>query len=480
VRQADSLRRCSIKISNISDIITGHQLPAEKGAITWMRGPLGGLFSSPWFDRASLIFLRKLYLPLSRLWGVAEAANGSIDNFIEIARIELNRKQYQRLEKVIFRFEVCRARVNAIDAAWRGAFFGEKEAGLGDLAAIEKARKDAHQAHNMMRRELRFLLHFKPQTSRYEIPTQAQVEGLYGPIRTDTKPFFAEPASMPVIEQSRHFAAADGKQYWIRFHSPSTRTDDIVYARVHEPVGVVNPPTIIYGHGICVEFDYLEGLVDEVDVLCRMGFRVVRPEAPFHGRRRPTGYYGGEYISATSPLGVLDTFCASVGERAVLMDWCRQTSSGPVTMGGSSLGALIAQLVSGQDHWPARLLPDALLLIMHCSKIEDALVHGSIAKLFGALEAKHERGWSVATVAEYLRALDPPAQPSLAASSIVSILGKHDTATPFSSGLELIDRWQLPQENRFIWPQGHFSLPIALTRNDTPLRRFREIVSALG
>jgi pimeloyl-ACP methyl ester carboxylesterase len=446
-----------------------------------MRGPLGGLFSRSWFDSASMYFLRKWYLPLSRLWAVADEARGSVPKFAEIARIDPSYSQYQRLRKVIFRFETSRARVDAIDAAWRDAFFGQRQPQQGDLAAIEKARKDAHQSHNMMRRDLRFLLHFRPQTSRYVIPSQEEVESHYGAIRNSAESYFAAPAEMPQVEQSRPFGASDGNQYWIRFRSPSTRTSDLVYARVHEPAGVSDPPTIIYGHGICVEFDYLEGLVDEVDVLCRMGFRVVRPEAPFHGRRRPTGYYGGEYISATSPIGILDTCTAAVAERAVLMDWCRATSKGPVTMGGSSLGALLAQLVSGQArNWPERLRPDALLLIMHCSRMEDALIHGSIAKLFGALEAKHERGWSVANVAEYLRALDPPRQAAIDAANIVSILGESDQATPFAGGLELIERWQLPQENRFIWPQGHFSLPIALTRNHSPLRRFQQVVKALA
>lgn len=446
-----------------------------------MRGPLGGIFTLPWFDPASMVFLRKLYLPLSRLWGVADEAHGSLARFVEIARIAPGRRQYERLGKVIFSFEVSRARVKAIDIAWHDAFFGDTGASSADLAAIEKARKQTQQAHNMMRRDLRFLLNLKIPTSRYEIPTREAVEKHYGTIRSDPESCFRAPAEMPPVEQSQPFAAADGNQYWIRFRSPSTRTDDIVYARVHEPAGIENPPTIIYGHGICVEFDYLEGLVDEVDVLCRMGFRVVRPEAPFHGRRRPEGYYGGEYISATSPLGALDTFTASVTERAVLMDWCRRNTNAAVTMGGNSLGALIAQLVAGQaSHWPRHLVPDGLLLIMHCSKMEDALIHGSIARLFGALEAKHEKGWSIATVAEYLRALDPPEQPSIDAANIVSVLGKRDQATPYRGGLELIDRWRLPSANRFIWPQGHFSLPIALTRNDAPLRRFQQIVKSLG
>ncbi len=149
-------------------------------------------------------------------------------------------------------------------------------------------------------------------------------------------------------------------------------------------------------------------------------------------------------------------------------------------MGGSSLGALIAQLLCGMAiAWPRPLRPDALLLIMHCSKMEDALIHGSIARLFGALEAKHERGWSIDKVTGYLRALDPPGGPSIDASNIVSILGKHDQATPYTGGLEMLDRWQVPAENRFLWPQGHFSLPIALTRNDAPLRRFRQVVESL-
>ena len=99
--------------------------------------------------------------------------------------------------------------------------------------------------------------------------------------------------------------------------------------------------------------------------------------------------------------------------------------------------------------------------------------------MFGAVEAKREAGWSLSRVAGYLDALDAPAQPLVDAKNIVSILGKYDTATPFAGGLDALERWQVPQENRFIWPQGHFSLPIALTRNDAPLRRFQQVVQGL-
>ncbi len=446
-----------------------------------MRGPLGGPFTLPWFDSASMFFLRKIYLPLSRLWGAADEARGSVARFAELTGFEMSRRQYRRLAETLLQFEASRARTEAVDAAWRQAFFDARQPGVASLVAIEKARKETHQAHNLMRGQLRFLLHQKPPTSRYEIPTQAEVETLYGDIRSDPAPFFAAPDTMPEVEQSRPLPAADSSQYWLRFRSPSPRCPELVYARVHEPPGVTDPPTIIYGHGICVEFDYLEGLIDEVDVLCELGFRVVRPEAPFHGRRRPLGYYGGEYVSATSPIGALDTFTAAVVERAVLMDWCRRNSNAPIAVGGSSLGALIAQLVAGKARdWPAPLRPDALLLIMHCARLEDAFIHGSIARLFGALDAKHERGWSVATVAKYFQALNPPESPCVDAANIVSILGRRDTATPFTGGLDLLERWEIPEANRFLWPQGHFSLPIALTRNAAPIRRFGEVVHALG
>ncbi|MFX8770618.1 hypothetical protein ABTM91_20900, partial [Acinetobacter baumannii] len=46
-----------------------------------------------------------------------------------------------------------------------------------------------------------------------------------------------------------------GIDYWLRFKSPGA-IGDTVTARVHEPRGVRNPPTIIYGHGVCVDFDH--------------------------------------------------------------------------------------------------------------------------------------------------------------------------------------------------------------------------------
>ena len=214
-------------------------------------------------------------------------------------------------------------------------------------------------------------------------------------------------------------------------------------------------------------------------MLCQQGMRVVRPEAPYHGRRRNAGYYGGEQIIAESPLSSLDTFVGAVHERAVLIDWCRRQNHGPVAIGGSSLGAMMAILTADRSHdWPAALRPDGLIMITQCERPIEGLVGGSIAKLFGSHESKKRAGWSDDLLQRYLGILEPKRGPVMPAERIVGILGQYDTATPFESGQALLARWQVPEENSFIWPCGHFTVPIHLARDPAPLHRFAGLMAA--
>lgn len=272
-----------------------------------------------------------------------------------------------------------------------------------------------------------------------------------------------------------------GTHYWLRFRSPSDRVGDTVYARVQEPEGVDNPPTLIFGHGVCVEFDHWHGLIDEVEAMCRLGIRVVRPEAPWHGRRVLPGEFGGEHFIGTSPFGPLDLFTAGLREWSVLMDWCRRNTTGPVAMGGSSLGALMSQLAAEKSRgWPEALRPDALLLITHCGRHEDAVIRGRLAQVWGLRQATRSKGWSDETLHRYLPLLDPVGPPVLDPANIVTVLGSRDDVTPFESGLALIDRWQVPEPNRFIWNRGHFTVPLTMMRDHAPLRRFKAILDRLA
>ena len=459
-----------------------HRLRAEGGAASLLRSPLGAVVARPWFDRFATWLLARWFFPLSRLWAAARSAEGSVERFYEAVPLAPIPAKRSRLMKALAKFETARASVNALEAEWRRVFFGDEEVGGDYLVAVESARRDRRTAYNATRRHFLFLARRKGVPPiHFDVPTPEAVEAIHGPYVADPKAAFTPPDPMPPVAVSRRVPAHVGSQYWLRFPSPSERTNDIVYVRVHEPEGVENPPTLIFGHGICVEFDHWHGLIDEVEAMCALGIRVVRPEAPWHGRRVLPGQFGGEQLIGTSPLGMLDMFTAALREWSVLMDWCRRTTTGPVAMGGSSLGALITQLAAGRSRdWPTHLQPDALFLITHCGKHEDAALRGRLAHIWGIAAAAEAKGWTTELMSRYHTLLDPTGEPAVAPENIVTVLGRRDNVTPYDSGKAIIDRWRIPQENRFIWNRGHFSVPLTLMRDHRPLLRFKEILDRLS
>lgn len=459
------------------------RLRSEDAAARRIRGAMGLLLAYPWFDRLSLWMLVKYFFPLSRLWAAATLSNGIPERFLAQVPLPVRGIDLDRVQSVLFQVEAARATAAAVDAAWEEAFFGGGDIHAEELVAIETARRDHRHALNTTRGEFRFLLKHGAPIVSPQTPSPEEVGAVYDPALVDRAPIFAPPDPMPKVDVSRRVPGAAGTDFWLRFPSPSKRLDDTVYARVYEPEGVKNPPTIIFGHGICVEFDHWHGLVDEVDALCRMGIRVIRPEAPWHGRRRPPGQYSGEAIVARTPFGPLDAFSGALQEWSVLIDWARATGSGPVAIGGSSLGALMSLLCADVSrHWPERLRPEAMLLITHSGHQQDALVRGALARVWKAREAMAAAGWTSETSDKYLPILDPDwdTPPIIAPENIVSVLGRYDHVTPFESGLGLMDAWKVPPENRFLWRRGHFSVPMTMIRNDRPLHRFRDILDRLG
>ena len=365
------------------------RLHAEDFTARWLNSPMGALIARPWFDRFSLFLLSRWFFPLSRLWAAARAADGSIARFYEEVPMAPVPGADQRLRETLDRFESLREAVNALESRWQEVFFGPEELPVHHRVAVEAARRDRRNAYNAARRHFRFLLKSgKVPMVKWEIPTPEAVEADYGAALADRENAYRAPDRFPEIEESRHVPGPVGDEFWIRFPSPSSRMGDTVYARVYEPRGIADPPTLIFGHGVCVEFDHWHGLVDEVFELCRMGIRVVRPEAPWHGRRVPDGRYGGEAFIAMAPRGALDIFSAELSEWAIMIDWCRRTGNGPVAVGGSSLGALASQLLATRArNWPDRLQPDAMLLITHCGRHEDAAVNGALARVWGSGKA---------------------------------------------------------------------------------------------
>lgn len=445
------------------------------------RRAAGMLLAWPWFDGAGLFALKRWFFPLSRLWAAARAANGDPEAFYDAVPLQRRLEHHAELTNALARFEEARAAVNAIEAEWQRVFFATSGESEHYLSAVEAARRDLRHAYNATRRHFRFLLSTAVPRTKFAIETPASVAALYGAAIDDRLKLFAAPATSPAISVSASIPSATGRDYWLKFASPSPRVGDTVVARVHEPPGVTDPPTVIYGHGICVEFDHWRGLVDEAHELARSGYRVIRPEAPWHGRRVTPGSFGGERIIAAFPSGIIDALSAAVQEWAVLARWARETSKGPIVFAGSSLGALTSQLAATHAlNWPEDIRPEALLLVTHTGRLGDAVTGGALSNLWADPKEIERAGWTLDAAHRYLSLLDPAETTAVPSGRIVSVLGKRDVILPYAGGTDLVERWKLPQENRFEFDRGHFSVPMTLVRDDRPLKRFAEIVAALS
>ncbi|MCP4330102.1 MAG: hypothetical protein GY791_16880 [Alphaproteobacteria bacterium] len=465
--------------------MTNHHFRArlQELVVGGLRTPIGEMVARPWFDAVALQLIAGWFFPLSRLWAAARAADGSVERFFDEAELSTTPRLRRCLGNRLDTFEDVRKRVVGVEREWEATFFGSDERSPEIRAAVERNRLEARDDYNSRRGlfiPLRLAARVPP--VRWDIPAPSEVAAIYDELVVDPARAFAPPAEMPEVTESHAVARSDGgRSYWLRFRSPSARMNDRVVARVYEPPDADTAPTVIFGHGICVEFDHWRGVVDEVEAMVAMGIRVVRPEAPWHGRRVPPGRYGGERFIATAPLGALDHFTAAAREWSVLIDRFRRATNAPIGIGGSSLGAMTAQVIADRSRsWPRRLQPDAMLLITHCGRIEDAVVRGSLAKAWGIAEATEAKGWSTDEMRRYMPLLDIQGKPAMAPENIVTVLGNRDDVTPFDSARVLIEDWGIPAENRFISRRGHFSVPLAMMRDHHPLKRFRAILEHLS
>ncbi len=448
-----------------------------------LRTPLGSLIARPWFDHVALNTIAYWFFPLSRLWAAARAAEGSVESFFDNAGIMPTDKRAERVRRSLDQFENVRLRLQDTEREWERVIFGADLPPPGAAQNVEDKRLSQRHRYNNLRRmfiPLRFAEKVHP--VRWQIPSPDDVSAVYDTLLPDPARAFAPPDPMPTVTVSQELYTADGgKNYWLRYKSPSARMNDQVIARVYEPRDAEDAPTLIFGHGICVEFDHWKGLVDEVEAMVKMGIRVVRPEAPWHGRRVPDGMYGGEKFIATAPMGALDLFTSAAQEWSVIIDWLRRTTKTPIAIGGSSLGAMTAQIISDKARfWPERLRPDAAFLVTHCGHIEDAVVHGKLAKVWGIAKATIDHGWRTDLIRRYMPLLETEGRPIVGPENIVTVLGDHDNVTPFDSARLLIDEWNVPAENRFVYRRGHFSVPVGMMRDHAPLIRLRQILDKIS
>ncbi|MGF1625914.1 MAG: alpha/beta hydrolase family protein [Alphaproteobacteria bacterium] len=449
-------------------------------------GPIGALVMRPWYDRLLARLVPGWYFPLSRAWAMALESGGDAARFANALGLEglPGGLCGWRLARGLADTSL-RAKVHAgAEAHWHDLFFAAQAPAPAALVAAETARRRA--ADRLMSARLHFTcLRGKIPALDWQLPRPQEMpppEALRGGGGTCIRlPEAGE--GLPPVEQSHWVPGPNGRQCWLRFASPGL-PGDTAWAQVIEPEGVSDPPTLISLHGICVESEHWGPAMDAIDVapaLARKGLRIIRPEGPWHGRRRLPGTFGGEPAMAQGPLGFLKLFAAWGAEVAVLIDWARRRNgeggSGQVALGGVSLGALTSQLVAtAARDWPQHLRPDALILIACSENLKDVAFQGCLAAAIGLPARLAAQGWREADIERYLPLMEPRGEPAMAPEKIVMALGEADDLTPFAGGLALARRWQVPPANLFLRHQGHFSVAFDLARRPQPLDRLVEIL----
>ncbi len=449
-----------------------------------LRGPLGAVFTGPWVDRPTLWGVAEVYLPLSRLWAAALAADGAaaaVSDFIAAVPLpeDVGPANRRHIAGILRRIERSYAAWAAADAEWREAFFGRARRTSLALAQIERRRIRAAQALAMQRFRLVWLyLRYTVPAVKFDVATPAETDALYGGVLDRPWSLFAPPKTMPIVTESRRMTTETGVDYWLRFPSPSPRIGGEAWARVHEQEGMGDAPTFIFGNGIGVEFDQIDYSIDDIVALTREGIRVIEVEAPWHGRRRKPGHYSGEPFLARAPVGAIDLLSAQAQEFAVLIDWARGCGSRHVGIGGASMGALSSLMVASHGgHWPDRCRPDLVALITFTHKLSRLPFDSALARRTGLTEALTEAGWTPERLARFRDLTDPGDALSVPGGSIVAVLGAEDEVTPIAGVREQVEAWGVPAENLYLHKGGHFSTPMGIVRDRGPLERIVALLS---
>lgn len=440
-----------------------------------LQGLLGDLVLRPWFDWVILRSVAHGYFPLSRAWAAAQVAGKSFDRFLEA----LPGTGFPR-EPILWAMKQVERRRQSYESArrrWETVFFGPTDSREETRVAAELTRHSS--AHDYMLSRYAFLPFVgRLPPVRWQVATPQEVQARHGERLAAPATAFPAPEPPPV-ETSRAVPGAYGPEQWLRFGSPLL--GDTAWARVSTPEGVADPPTVIFLHGVAMENDMWRGSADILTNGLVGPVRVIRPEGPWHGRRRAANWYGGEPVLGRGPIGLIELFQAWVSEIAVMVHWARQTSRGPVALGGVSLGALASQLaavVAGR--WPEALVPDALFLVATSGAILDVAHQGSLTRAVRLQSQIEASGWTLDELGRWRALLEPAGPPAMGAERVVMVIGESDDLTHHAGGATLARAWGLPEENLFSRPQGHFSVSLGLLRDRAPVARLAEILAATG
>jgi hypothetical protein len=445
------------------------------------RSPLGALLAKPWVDQAGLFGLKRWYFPLSRLWAAANAAGDDTALFRDEIGAPVAAWPEPYLRSVLARNAGRKAAAEAARLAWETSLFGD--APDKDCLMLDRGRRAAATRHLATRASFYPLLFpTRPPSARWEIDRPDRVEGDLGPAIARPDSLYDVAVDANIVAVSRPVMREGLREYWLRAPTPAPRLrrrsgSETLYARVTEPADAACP-TLIFGSGLCLEFELLTVARDPATRLAGLGWRVVEPISPYHGLRAMPGRYGGEPFFAAGPTSSIDLIAGQAIESALLIAWCHQRFGGKVALAGISMTSFVAQQAASRCHlWLAEARPDAVMLISHSGRIEDVTFGGALAVTLGLDRALVRAGWSREALARLSKLIDPAAEPALPPSAIVSVLGETDRWVPYDDGLAVTQQWRLPPGNVFRYPLGHLGMPVQLTRDAAPFERLRQVLA---
>jgi hypothetical protein len=323
------------------------------------------------------------------------------------------------------------------------------------------------------------MLFRRPPPARWQIDQPSVVERDLGPAIARPDSLYEVPLDAGAVEVSRPVVKNGLHEYWVRSPTPAPRLrqrpgSEVVYARVVEPAAAAPHATLIFGSGLCLEFELLTLRRDPGARLAELGWRVIEPISPYHGLRAMPGRYGGEPFFAAGPTSSIDLIAGQAIESALLIAWCRGRFGGKFALAGISMTSFVAQQVASRCRlWPVEARPDAVMLISHSGRIEDVTFGGALARALGLDRALAQAGWSREALARLSMLIDPADGPAVSPSRIVSVLGTTDRWVPYQDGLAVVRRWQLPEANLFRYPLGHLGMPVQLVRDAAPFSLVR-------
>lgn len=439
-----------------------------------LESPLGGWLARPWLDAAGLFGLRR-YMPLSRLWAAANTAKGDVAVFRDQAGSLPAVWSTFQLRPLLAHHGRLKRAADETRQAWETAIFDADQS--SDPGLLDDRRRRTSTLHQMTRG------YFAPMLFPRRPPLASWQIDPPGVVETDPSVLHRTAIDPKSIEVSRRFARNGLAEYWLRAPTPSPWLvarlgSERLYARVIEPADGEARDTLIFGSGLCLEFDMLAAAPREPGRrLAAMGWRVIEPISPYHGLRAMPGFYGGEPFFALAPTGTLDLIAGQAVEMALLTAWARGRFGGTVSVAGISMTSFVAQQVASHcSLWPVEAWPDAAMLISHSGQLEEVTFGGALASLLGIDRALHEAGWTREALASISQAIDPAERPALAPERIVSVLGETDRWVPYDHGLALARQWQLPEENVFRYRLGHLGMPVQLTRDPAPFEWLRQVL----